>query len=61
MLRAKIARGVPYERLEELPDQRTIFIVSRPMAGGGWVVTHEDVSERRRAEKQIATWHITMR
>jgi diguanylate cyclase (GGDEF)-like protein len=54
MLRNKIACGEAYERMVELPDGRTIFTVSRPMRGGGWVVTHEDVSERRRAEKQIA-------
>ena len=53
-LNAKIASGETYDRMVELPDGRTVSIVSRPMAGGGWVVTHEDVSERRRAEKQIA-------
>ena len=53
-LNAKIASGETYDRMVELLDGRTISIVSRPMAGGGWVVTHEDVSERRRAEKQIA-------
>jgi diguanylate cyclase (GGDEF)-like protein len=29
-------------------------VVSQPMPGGGSVVTHEDITERRRAEKQIA-------
>jgi diguanylate cyclase (GGDEF)-like protein len=37
----------------ELPDGRTISITNRPMPGGGWVATHEDVTERRRAEMQI--------
>jgi diguanylate cyclase (GGDEF)-like protein len=49
-----IARGQTYGRMTDLPDGRTISIVSRPMAAGGWVVTHEDITERRRAEKQIA-------
>lgn len=49
-----IARGDIYNRLLELPDGRTISIVSRPMPRGGWVVTHEDISERRSAEKKIA-------
>jgi PAS domain-containing protein len=31
-------------------DGRTIHIVNQPMAGGGWVVTHEDVSKERQAE-----------
>lgn len=35
-------------------DGRTIHIINRPMAGGGWVVTHEDVTLYKRAEDQIA-------
>ncbi len=38
----------------ELPDGRTINEVVRAMPGGGWVVTHEDVTEQREAEKKIA-------
>lgn len=53
-LRATIARGETGVLVIELPDGRTIAITSRPMANGGWVATHEDVTERRRAEKQIA-------
>jgi len=53
-LRAKIATRDNYSRMVELPDGRTISIVSRPTESGGWVVTHEDVSDRRRAEKKIA-------
>jgi len=30
---------------EELPDGRTIRICSQPIAGGGWVSTHEDITE----------------
>jgi diguanylate cyclase (GGDEF)-like protein len=37
----------------ETPDGRTILIVNKPVAGGGWVATHEDITERRRTEKQI--------
>jgi len=40
--------------VEELSDGRAIFISCQPMADGGWVTTHEDISERRRVEKQIA-------
>jgi len=54
MLGALIAKGETYSRMADLPDGRTISIVSRPMACGGWVVTHEDITERRRAEKKIA-------
>jgi hypothetical protein len=38
----------------ELNDGRTIAIVNQPMPGGGWVSTHEDVTERRQAEMKIA-------
>jgi diguanylate cyclase (GGDEF)-like protein len=34
-------------------DGREISVSSRAMPGGGWVVTHEDISERRRAEAKI--------
>ena len=35
------------------PDGRSIQIVNEPLADGGWVATHEDVTERRRAEERI--------
>src|SRR5260370_34389005 len=37
-----------------LADGRTISVLNHPMAGGAWVATHEDITERRQAEKQIA-------
>ncbi|HVX91912.1 MAG TPA: EAL domain-containing protein [Xanthobacteraceae bacterium] len=53
-LLAAIARGKPYEQLIETAEGRTIQIVNHPLADGGWVATHEDISERRRTERQIA-------
>ena len=53
-LMAVIAEGKTWSQLIELPDGRTISVLNHPMAGGGWVATHEDITERRRAEKQIA-------
>ncbi len=35
-------------------DGRTILVGNRPMTGGGWVATHEDVTERRDAEAERA-------
>jgi diguanylate cyclase (GGDEF)-like protein len=37
----------------ETTDGRSVQIVNRPLAHGGWVATQEDITERRRAEKQI--------
>ena len=39
--------------LIELKDGRTLSIAHQAMAGGGWVATHEDVTERRQAEARI--------
>jgi diguanylate cyclase (GGDEF)-like protein len=36
-----------------LPDGRSIQIVNEPLGDGGWVATHEDITERRRAEARI--------
>jgi diguanylate cyclase (GGDEF)-like protein len=38
----------------KLPNGREIVVTRRPVEGGGWVATHEDVTERRRAEAQVA-------
>ena len=37
----------------EMADGRTIFIRHQPTADGGWVATHEDVSEQRRQWARI--------
>ena len=36
-----------------LQDGRTIKIRHRPMPGGGWVATHEDITEQRQSEVKI--------
>jgi PAS domain-containing protein len=41
-------------RVLELADGRVIGVSVQPMSDGGWVTTHEDVTERRRAEARIA-------
>ncbi|MDI1261993.1 MAG: EAL domain-containing protein, partial [bacterium] len=35
------------------PDGRAIQVVNEPLADGGWVATHEDITERRRTEERI--------
>ncbi len=48
-----VAKGEVRSRIGSTVDGRTINIVDQPIAGGGWLVTHEDISERRRAEEKI--------
>jgi diguanylate cyclase (GGDEF)-like protein/PAS domain S-box-containing protein len=41
----------PTSSIKELTDGRIIAVISQPTPDGeGWVVTHEDITERRRAE-----------
>src|SRR3712207_5128172 len=39
---------------QQLRDGRIVQTYHQPMAEGGWVATFEDITERRRAEAQIA-------
>jgi len=41
-------------RLRELADGRVISVMHEPIAGGGWLTTYEDITERRKAEARIA-------
>lgn len=36
-----------------LNDGRALDVVRAPVPGGGWVCTHEDITERRRAEERM--------
>jgi len=56
----KWMRNQEPNRIElDLPDGRVIAVISRPTAeGNGWVVTHEDITERRRAEKERDRSHL---
>jgi diguanylate cyclase (GGDEF)-like protein len=38
----------------ELNNGRSIHIIKEPMSNGGWVATHEDVTERRQSEAKLA-------
>ena len=38
----------------ELEDGRVIEVANQPMANGGWVATHEEITERKRAEEKIS-------
>ena len=43
----------PTDSIVELRNGRTIKIRHRPMPDGGWVATHEDITEQRRSEVKI--------
>lgn len=45
--------GKTIARTIELPDGRCIHAVSTPIPGGGWTATHEDATERHRAQERI--------
>ncbi|MDA7947927.1 MAG: PAS domain S-box protein [Hyphomicrobiaceae bacterium] len=39
--------------LHHLSDGRVISVSKRPLPGGGWVSTHEDISDRHKAQKAL--------
>jgi diguanylate cyclase (GGDEF)-like protein len=45
--------GLKNSMVVDTRDGRSIQIVNEPLADGGWVATHEDITERRLAEEQI--------
>jgi len=44
------AQGKSTQNVIELADGRSIAVVNTPMKGGGWVATHEDITESKRRE-----------
>ncbi|MDA9464609.1 bifunctional diguanylate cyclase/phosphodiesterase [Bradyrhizobium sp. CCBAU 53415] len=46
--------GRTQSTIVETADGRLIEIKSQPAAGGGWLATHDDVTERIRADERIA-------
>ena len=45
---------VPNTKVQELSDGRIIAIIHEPMEHGGWVATHEDITQLRRIEAQLS-------
>jgi diguanylate cyclase (GGDEF)-like protein/PAS domain S-box-containing protein len=50
----KVTKGETWTIQFELADGRIVQGVNRPMPGGGWVATHEDITERKQAQARIA-------
>jgi diguanylate cyclase (GGDEF)-like protein len=46
--------GLTQSAIVETADGRLIEIKNQPAAGGGWLATHDDVTERIRADERIA-------
>jgi diguanylate cyclase (GGDEF)-like protein len=49
-----VALGELTHSIVETRDGRQMQIVNRPLLDGGWLTTHEDVTERSRTEERIA-------
>ncbi|MER8663901.1 EAL domain-containing protein [Mesorhizobium sp. M1148] len=52
--RASLQAGEERSTDRSLADGRTLLVARRPLAGGGWVATFEDITERRRAEERMS-------
>jgi diguanylate cyclase (GGDEF)-like protein/PAS domain S-box-containing protein len=52
-LRSLMRNGNSVTKIIELGDDRTFCVTNRPTGTGGWVATHEDITERRRDEKEL--------
>ena len=53
-LRRQFAHGEYIYMITHLDDGRVIALQNQAAPGGGWVATHEDITERQRAEARIA-------
>jgi diguanylate cyclase (GGDEF)-like protein len=49
-----LARGAVAQAVVETGDGRSIQVVNQLLAIGGWVATHEDITERARSDERIA-------
>jgi diguanylate cyclase (GGDEF)-like protein len=49
----ELPKDVTSSRVDEFTDGRFVLVTRQPMANGGWLATHEDITERRRAEAEI--------
>ncbi len=52
-LKTTTAQGKAASQEVKTGDGRVISVVHQPIAGGGWVTTHEDVTDRKLAEEQL--------
>ena len=48
-----LATGRSTHLIHQTRDNQFILAHNQPMPGGGWVTTHEDITEQRNAEEEI--------
>ena len=48
-----VSSGVQQNKIQELSDGRVVAITHQPMDDGGWLTTHEDITERVLSEKTL--------
>ena len=53
-LMACLAEGKTFCNVVNSGSDRVVSIVNTPIAGGGWLATHEDITDRQKAQEQIA-------
>lgn len=52
--RRQIALGKPFEHRPTLPDGRSVVVHVQPLANGGWVDVHEDITEADTVKRRIS-------
>lgn len=57
-LLATVAEGKTMSNVVDSGRGRAISVVNRPVAGGGWLGTHDDITEQRQFEKQRDTMAV---
>jgi PAS domain-containing protein len=55
-----IATGRTTSRTVELGDGRVIVLINKPLAGGAWVSTHQDITELHQAQKEVQQSHARL-
>ncbi len=51
---SSVATGAPFDVVDSLDDGRIVAMHYQPLIDGGWVATHEDITERRQVEASLA-------
>ena len=53
-------RNSPSKSIVELKDGRIFSVAHKPMADGGWVATHEDITEQTRVDRELARMRASL-